>query len=276
MITGLRYVNSKGDAFDFDAAGVHPVPDTVWDWEASVLELNGETAAYTRSARTVSVPVTLTFQAPPYQAMDALYDVAAYDLANDATGQLVMGDWSMPAALVKSEKARWWRSDGPVAMTLSFRSPRPFWTREAKQSFFPVAEAGSALDYPHDFPFDYGGQGQAGFVSNASPYPADFVLTIYGPATNPYVIIGGNRYEASVDVPSGGLLVIDSEAGTVTLSDSYGAQTNAFGDTPDSGRGSGDYIFEPIPSGDQQVSWDGTFGFDLAVKVRRDERVWIA
>lgn len=276
MTTGMRYVSSSGATFDFDRAGVYPVPSEAWDWAAEAYELNGELSLVTRGPRDLSVPVTIAQVADPRPIMEELYSVAAADLAASAEGRLYMGEWYLPATLVGSEKRGWWRDAGPVSYDLTFHSPRPWWVRETTHSFYPVAVAGSALDYPHDYPYDYGGQGQAGFVSTQAPYPCDFVLRVYGPATNPYVIVGDNRYEVDVTVPDGGLLVIDSEAATVTLMTAAGAQSNAFPDTPDYGRSSGSYVFEPIRPGDQQVSWDGTFGFDLVLKERRDERAWTA
>ena len=276
MITGLKYVNSAGAEFDFDRAGVHPVPSGIWDWEVSALELNGELAYLSRSPRDLSFDVTFAQGVPPQAAMDDLYSVCAVDVAGNSTGALMMGEWSIPAVLTKSEKTGWWRPNGPVSYALTFRCPRPWWTRSIVYQFFAVSEQGTALDYPHDYPFDYGGQGQAGFVSSDTPYPCDFVLRVYGPATNPYVVIGGNRYEVDVTVPAGGLLVVDSEAPTVELIQPGGAHSNVFDDTPDLGADDGAYIFAPIQPGDQQVSWDGTFGFDLVISERRDERTWSA
>lgn len=274
MTTGMRYVSAAGAVFDFDRRGVYPVPHEAFDWEATATELNGELAFVTREPRDLEVPVTVAQVADPRPIMDELYETCASDLAADTTGRLYVGDWWMPAVLVSSAKSLWWRGRAPVTYELTFHSPRPWWVRERTYQFFPVAEVGSALDYPHDYPFDYGGIGQADFVTSGSPYASDFVLRVYGPATNPYVMVGGNRYEVDVTVPDGGLLVVDSAAATVTLSDAQGVSANSFGDTPDSGAGSGSYIFEPIRPGDQQVSWDGTFGFDLIVMERRDERKW--
>lgn len=274
MITGLRYTNSAGKVFDFDQQGVHPRFQEAFDWEADVLELNGNVAAYTRDAREIEVGCTFTRFINRAQVMDALYNIAAYDLANNTNGQLSVGDWSIPCALTKSSKSYWWRGSSPVDYALTFRSAQPFWTRTLTYQFFPVAEAGSALDYEHDYPFDYGGNGQTGEVSSGSVYPSDFLLRIYGPATNPYVIIGDNRYEVDITVPDGGLLVIDSAAGIVELTTVVGLKSNEFDNTPDASSGSGEYIFEQIPTGLLPVSWDGTFGFDLLIYERRDERVW--
>ena len=274
MMTGLMYTNSKGQEFDFDESGISATPSTVFDWEYSALELNGELSYLSRQPRDIEVEVSLMRPASQYGQMERLYSVCAVDVAAAVTGTLSMGEWSTPAVLIASEKNRWWMDRGPVSYVLTFHCPRPWWFRAVEHQFFAVFEQGTALDYPHDYEYDYGGQGQAGFVTVDSPYESDFILRIYGPATNPYVVIGGNRYEVDVTVPDGGLLVIDSEAATVELKAPGGSLSNAFDSAPDLGRDSGAYIFAPIGPGDQEVSWDGTFGFDLVVKERRDERIW--
>ena len=273
MKTGMVYTNSSGDSFDFDQSGVYPVPHEAWDWEYGVETLNGEFASYYRGQRDLVIPVTFTgtnFR----QAMESLYDVVSRDIADGAAGTLSIGEWSMPAVMTKSVKSLWWKENGPSFYDLTFSSPRPWWTRPSEFQFFAVDQSPEGLDYPHDFAFDYGSSGQASFIAVGGAYPADFLLRVYGPAVNPYVLIAGNRYEVDVSVPDGGLLEIDSSAGTVTLKTAQGTASNAFGATPDAAPGSGEYVFERIPVGNASLSWSGAFGFDLVVYERRDERAW--
>lgn len=274
MITGLKYTNSAGKIFDFDQQGVHPRFETVFDWEVDTLQLNGELAAYSREPRDLEVALTIVGRIDKSQVMNTLYSALAYDLANQTFGYLSVGDWSIPCALIKSSKTLWWREKQPTDYSLTFRSFYPFWTKTVTYQFFKVSEIGSALDYEHDFAFDYGGSGQSSIVTVDSVFESDFFLRIYGPATNPYVIIAGNRYEVDVSVPEGSLLEVDSAAGTVTLISDTGVRSNVFGSTPDAYSGSGEWIFQPIPPGTSSLAWDGTFGFDLLIYERSDERKW--
>lgn len=274
MITGLKYTNSNGATFDFDDSGVYPVPSSVWDWEYEANELNGNIASYSRGSSNIEIPVSISSLVDVRAVMDALYSVAAYDLARDEAGTLSMGEWSMPAALIKSEKVGWWRRNGPVEYSLTFHSPSPWWTRPVTHQFARFDDETGGLDYPHDYSFDYGVTGGYDFVAVGGSYAADFLLRIYGPASDPNVIIGGNSYMVNVEVPAGGLLEIDSRAGTVLLKDAQGNATNAFPYAPDDGAGSGRYILQQMEPGYHPVTWDGTFGFDLIVYERRDERLW--
>ena len=270
--TGLVYRNARGDEFDFDARGVYARPDPLMDWEYGVSELNGALAAYRRDPKDLEFECSMGDPGLLRRQMDDLYEVAAYDLANNLQGTLAVRGWEARASLVKSEKAGWWLPSGPVSYTLAFRLQDPQWTRGLEWSFPPASGSLGGLDYPHDYAFDYGYVGSDGQVEVPGPYPADFRLTVFGPASSPSVRIGPNSYSADVEVPDGSLLVIDSLAGTCELVDRTGASVSVLGDTPDGSDGG--YVFEQMPPGRADVSWSGEFGFDLVVYERRDEMVW--
>lgn len=108
----------------------------------------------------------------------------------------------------------------------------------------------------------------------ASPMP--FEMVIYGPVSQPAIIIGGNRYELHMDIPSGAYVTINSVEGqrSIVMTAENGDITNVFDKGErGTGMGSGSYIFEPLPSGEHQVQWKG-FGFDLTVIQERSEPPW--
>ena len=54
-----------------------------------------------------------------------------------------------------------------------------------------------------------------------------------------------------------------------------GLRTNLFGKAVrGTGRGSGTYIFEPLPPGMSTISWAGGFKFDLTAIEERSEPPW--
>lgn len=272
--TGLVYRNSRGDEFDFDARGVYARPDPIMDWAYDASEMNGHISRYTRGSSDIEFEVDMTDPGLLRSQMDALYSVAAYDIARDATGTLVQGEWSIPAALVSSSKTGWWLPDGPARYTLKFHSASPWWERASTREFLPASRSEGGLDYPFDYDFDYGIAYGSESLHVGGDYPADFLLRVYGPASDPNVIIDGNSYTVAVEIPAGGLLEVDTKAGTVVLRDSSGVEVNAFPDAPGDGAGSGRYILEQLKPGDLPVTWDGGFGFDLTVYEKRDERTW--
>ena len=133
----------------------------------------------------------------------------------------------------------------------------------------------SFLDYPHDYEYDYQKASSTEDVTPSVLTPSDVRLVIYGPAVNPYVIVGGNRYQVNVTVPSGGYLVVDGRDKTINMTLADGTVQNVFSSgVRGGGSGGGTYIFEKIPAGTSEVTYDGSFGFDLGWYEEEGEPPW--
>jgi phage-related protein len=70
--------------------------------------------------------------------------------------------------------------------------------------------------------------------------------------------VGANEY-----------LTIDSSAKKVFLTAQDGTITNMFNN-----RNRDSYVFEKIPTGQNVVSWNGGFGFDIILLEERSEPKW--
>ena len=131
------------------------------------------------------------------------------------------------------------------------------------------------LDYPHNYPHDYQATSSTADVTPSVLTPSDVYLAVYGPAVNPYVIVGGNRYQVNVTVPSGGYLVVDGRDKTINLTLADGTVQNVFSSgVRGGGAGGGSYIFERVPAGTSEVTYDGSFGFDLGWYEEEGEPPW--
>ena len=152
------------------------------------------------------------------------------------------------------------------------------WRRGTTEHHDPRADkAGGDFDYPYDYPHDYAGMSILDTVTNATGMPQPVKLTIFGPCVNPYIIIGTNRYEVDATIPAGSRLEIDaaSDSRTVTMISDTGLRTNLFAKAVrGTGRGSGIYVFEPLPPGTSSISWAGGFEFDLTAIEERSEPPW--
>lgn len=94
-------------------------------------------------------------------------------------------------------------------------------------------------------------------------------MIMYGPCTNPYVLINDHAYAVYTDLEAGEYLIIDSRSSTVYKYMSNGTVENIFNE-----RGLADSVFEPIPSGLLHINWSGAFGFDLTLFLERREARW--
>ena len=131
------------------------------------------------------------------------------------------------------------------------------------------------LDYPHDYQYDYQKTSYAESITPSVLTPSDVHLVIYGPAVNPYVIVGGNRYQVNVTVPSNGYVIVDGRDKTIQLTLADGTVQNVFSSgVRGGGAGGGTYVFEKIPAGTSEVTYDGSFGFDLGWYEEEGEPPW--
>ena len=137
-------------------------------------------------------------------------------------------------------------------------------------------QPGLDLDYPHDYPHDYLPTTRNATVANDAVSPMPFELVVYGPVSQPAIIIGVNRYELHMDIPSGSYVTVNSVEGqrSIVMTAENGDTTNVF-DKGERGSGinGGSYIFQPLPAGEHQVQWNG-FGFDLTVIQERSTPSW--
>ena len=145
--------------------------------------------------------------------------------------------------------------------------------------YWPTSASGGTadLDLPTDMPFDLAGGAKLDTLVNTSLLPRPWRMTIFGPATNPSIVIGGNTHQIDVTIPDGGYLTVDAIDGekAVTLVDQQGNRTNVFDKARrGTGQGSGEYIFERIPAGTSTLSWSNSFGFDLTVVEERSVPPW--
>lgn len=131
------------------------------------------------------------------------------------------------------------------------------------------------LDYPHNYEYDYQKTSSTGNITPSVLTPSDVYLAVFGPAVNPYVIVGGNRYQVNVTVPAGGYLVVDGRDKTIQLTLADGTVQNVFSSgVRGGGSGGGSYIFERVPAGTSEVTYDGSFGFDLGWYEEEGEPPW--
>ena len=247
--TGER-IGFEGPLYGETLAGLR---GRVWDYSIGARGLTG----ITRGAREETVAVKIHDSTA---TLDLLRRLADADMAAGTPGTLVAdGEWETRAWIAKSEP----QSITPtmVETQLTIVLADGVWRRGTTEHHDPRADkAGGDLDYP-----------------NATGMPQPVKLTIFGPCVNPYVIIGTNRYEVDATIPAGSRLEIDaaSDSRTVTMISDTGLRTNLFGKAVrGTGRGSGTYIFEPLPPGMSTISWAGGFKFDLTAIEERSEPPW--
>lgn len=128
----------------------------------------------------------------------------------------------------------------------------------------------TALDYPHDYPYDLLSDQGIAYITNEGVVPSDVKLIFYGPAISPQVIIGENEYTVYTSIEDGERLVISTKDRTIQVIKADGTIENAF-----SLRSPRSEFFKKIDVGRSEVMWDGSFGLDIVLVEERSTPKWI-
>ena len=129
---------------------------------------------------------------------------------------------------------------------------------------------GKNLNYPFNYPFNYtvSDRGSETWqVEHIKPLP--FYLIVYGPVTNPRILINNHPYEVFTTLETNEYMTIDSRTHKVLKHASNGTVINLYNN-----RRTEQSIFEPLSPGILSFNWQGTFGFDITIYVERNEPRW--
>jgi hypothetical protein len=270
------YVNHLGETLDLHGGGIWCDSGELADWEWAAKTLNGRTAGLYREQRTIPFNLIIVGRTEQHglELRNALFEIMEKDAIVSKPGRLYVDGWYLKCIAVYSRKDLYWVTGKAAKYEIGLLADDPVWTKEHSFSM-PKDGTGTGLNFPHNFPYNFAGSKEASYINNPGIMGAPVRMTVYGPASNPYVIVGKNRYEIEAEVKSGGKLVIDGTEKTITLYDEYGNAENAFSKRRGVQRqGSGSYVFQPVAPGENLVSWNGSFAFDVVLFEQRSERRW--
>ena len=123
--------------------------------------------------------------------------------------------------------------------------------------------------YNYNYGYRYGTGMSAGNIINDHYAAAPAVIKIYGPASNPNVIIGGNTYNVNIILTATDYLVIDQVTHEIYKVAEDGTRTNAFNN-----RNKAYDIFQPIAVGENQVVYSGDYSIEITLVQQRSELLW--
>lgn len=106
-------------------------------------------------------------------------------------------------------------------------------------------------------------------INNESYLPCHFRMTIYGPVTDPEIVIANHIYKVETTVFTDERLEIDSRNNTVIKIGRLGEETDLY-----NSRYKLQSVFEKIPPGQQTVTWPVGYGIDITLYDERSEPRW--
>lgn len=275
----VYYVNHKNQKIDL---GRPPYYMQIGDIFNYTNKYEGKNYKITRIYKDIiTISTIITIEAPTEEdfceAINHFFEVTETDNVACIQGRLFVGEYYLSCNILTSTKKPWKEPYSGLDDTVKILVPYPFWCREVTKSFLkndesaPHENTGEFLYYPFGYPYRYSMPRNLAFLQNDHYAACDFKMIIYGPCTNPAIMINGHVYEVLTTLYTGDYLVIDSRDNKVIQYKNDGTTENKFNfRNKDSG------LFEKIPNGRCSILWNiEAFGFDLTLFHERSVPKWI-
>lgn len=273
MLEQFIYINHKGEQLDFGKGGLFANMNDLRDFKWTVIQKNNKVSAFSMGVVTKSIPIVVKAdtEAEGIALKNRLFEICEKDVLGVKHGKIVVGDYYLKCFITASKKKSYLdRTRGNFTITITTDYPR--WVKEKQYIIKPYMEGISDTtggDYEFDFPMDYARELPTKRIVNDGIEAVNFELTVYGACENPTITIGGHVYRVYTTLVSGEYMKINSITKKVYKVKSNGEQVSLF-----HYRDRDNEIHEKIQPGVNDVSWDGTFGFDIIILEERSEPKW--
>lgn len=265
-LTTLPYLVTDTDLFDYE-----------WKYE----NRNSQNPQITRfhkelAGKKLKIAVSAKTKNEYNTALMHLFEVVERDVLKKKQGKLYVGEEYLPCYIFKSQKTDYYRNASFIVNTFSVVSETGTWIKESIYSYSERGRSDSEtdeqytyMDYPYDYSYDYASTILAYTAPNEGFSEADFALTVMGPCVNPEISIAGHIYRVDASLEAGEQLKIDSLNRKIYKIRVNGEQINQF-----HLRDREHSVFKKIPEGNNVVTWDGSFRFELTLYEGRSEPRW--
>lgn len=277
MKVKMRYVGSKGDEIAFwgDRAPWQYGKSDLFNLKQSYRSVGGRVTDISCAIREIGL--TVFMRGGSLEERDRFYDIVSYDFRTLSPGKLYVGQSYLSCWFLDYEVAEALKYKSQAVFDCTLLSDEPYWVRSKRYTLTGGSgEIAGTLDYPHDYPYDYVRQSDnMEQITNPFSTPAKVNIAFAGPATEPYLRIGQNRYQVHCSVERGQLLLIKGFAPkqNIVIRHSDGTETSAlsYGERSD-----GSYIFADVPPGRHVAAWGGNNAIEVELFEQRSVPAWVA
>lgn len=263
---GKRFVGLENNVY----LNYNDLRDYSWSYDT----INNRISRFYKGIKSRKIPLIVYCNSDEeaIEVKNRIHELAEADVEAMKEGKIYIGDYYTKGYITASSKGDYLISKRLCRLDLTLTSENPDWYKETQHAFLIGSEGSTGrgnYDYPYDYKYDYAVKQDGRQIVCDSIIENAFKLLIFGEAENPTIKIGSHTYKINGTVKDGETLLIDSLAKTITLTSSTGTNVNWFDK-----RNRDSYIFEPIPAGQNAVSWNGLFSFYLTVIEKRSEPKW--
>ena len=236
---------------------------------ALVSGLGSKLARFYREAREYTIQLSV-WGANMHDTLNEMTDVFERDIFLQKPGKLLVNEEYLNCYIIASEVSDWTLAGNGVVVSLTILAEKPLWIREELLSYGTFT-AGSATGFilPTAIPF--------GLTSNTgirqlivdSNLSASAEISLFGPFVNPSFSIGEHIYQVNGTLLAGERFVINQLDKTVIKITNSGEVINAF-----NLRSKTSSVFEPIPAGENILTYSGEFAISINLFYERGEPQW--
>ena len=217
---------------------------------------------------------TINVKAVDKGKLDELLDLLDADVTNSKPGTLIAtadnGEkWQAVVYIVKDAAQTVKVEYGETQLTVLI--VEGVWRKRTDYQYVMAEIQGDGLDLPTDFLFDFSRSDISSRIGNETFTELPMDLTIYGPVSNPRIVIAGNTYAVDVTVADGERIEVDSLHCYVQLVKADGTRVSVLSKAHFEQDMN---ILEPLPRFGGTVTWNNMFSFDVHVWQERGRAPW--
>ena len=276
MLEKFKYINHKNEVLEFGSGSLFANENNLRDFEWDVQKTNDRISGFKKGIEKKSIPIIIKCESAEkgLEMRNKIFEVTEKDILANTPGKIVIGDYYLKCFVTGISKGDYLISKQYMTVDFDIQTDAPNWIKEQVQTYKFTNErenvGGEYLDFPHDTPFDIQKDVALKTLLNDAFVSSNFMINIYGIATNPTVYIGGNQYSVAVELASNEYLTINSIDKTIYLTRRNGEKVNCF-----NLRDREHYIFEKIPPGLHNVTANiEGLRFDIILYEERSEPKW--
>lgn len=274
MLEKIRYVNSVGEIIKFGENGIYvnenDLRDYVWNYDTKSRKIENFRKEVT--AKKLEIIIFAETEEKAIETKNRIFETFEKDIIANSQGKIYIGDYYDEVFIVESKKNAYLANKKELKISIKIISGAGTWIKDELYKF-RYAEQGkdtSGHGYPYGYEYDYtAGIGYTSSISCSAIENSNFILTIYGYASDPEIAIGDNVYRLNYTIQDGEHAVIDSREKKITLVKTNGIGVNLF-----RYKDKEHYMFEKIKTGEQKVYWNGKYDFDMLLRSERSEPPW--
>lgn len=273
MLDRVKYINSQNEVINFGKLpyliNENDLRDFKWQYE----RINNKITSFKRGIVEKTIPCIILSNP---DAKNHLYEVFEKDVIANTPGKLVIGEYYLSCYITASEKSDYTNSYGLVSIDLNVVCESCIWYKETIYQYNVISSIDTDITdvkkYSYGYNYGYINNNVNKQIINDSIGDCGFKIIIYGPCTNPLIVIDGYEYKINTALETGEYLTITSlgDIKTVIKTKNNGQKVNEFNK-----RNKAYSVFKKIRQGINTVAWNGSFKFDIVLIEERSEPKWI-